>query len=102
MNLKNTDVQFRYFQTWKYIPFWCAPVFHWLCGHTIGHELSITESGWDGSEWSDHWCRWCNLKIQTPAVSDKFVQDVQAGKVIPGVTVVGRPDTEYDETHLPA
>jgi hypothetical protein len=84
--VKLSEVRLHYFQTWQWtapLPRVCKPFFYWLCEHTIGHELSTTEHGWDGSEWADNWCRWCGLKIQTPAVSNKFVQDYKEGKVAP-------------------
>lgn len=73
---KKIDKEEEYPQLWYHMPRKknyprLRRVLQWLCG-LMGHEWSLTEWGYSGSEYADRWCRWCDTMVSVPKTSIRF------------------------------
>ena len=58
----------EYPQLWTCMPFWppARSFIQWMCGVIVGHEASKTEWEWDGGDFIERHCRWCDASIMIP------------------------------------
>ncbi len=63
-----------YPQTWYYMPYWkpARKVCQIICGIIGGHEHSKTEWGYDGGDFVDDRCRWCDKIIKIRIEEARF------------------------------
>ena len=64
-----------YPQTWHFVSGRgkrITKVIQWICKIITKHPLSETEWSYEGGEYANRWCRWCNKKIRVPKDSIRF------------------------------
>lgn len=71
---RDTPERMKYPQLWYCMPQnkYIKISLQFLCKIFGGHELSKTEWGYNGGEYADCWCRWCNRLVQVSKTSLYF------------------------------